>query len=266
MRRRSLAVLGGTFDHLHRGHEALLATAFRIGDDVAIGMTTDRFLDRHRKPSADRLESYAVRARRLRRWLARSFPGRSWRTVPLEDRFGGSVEPGVTVLVVSADTVAGGRAVNDERRRRGVAPVPMVIVPLVLADDLLPISSRRIRAGEIDRHGRRRSPITIGISVQDPADRAPVVRGVRAAFPRARISPSRFPDRGAAIARLRRAARVAARGREIGISVARHGPREALVVLAKGPLVLEPRSIGPDLFRGVRDATRPPLGRKGFGQ
>ncbi|MGA8664428.1 MAG: pantetheine-phosphate adenylyltransferase [Thermoplasmata archaeon] len=191
MPRYARAVLGGTFDHLHVGHEALLATAFQLGRTVAIGLTTEAYLAAHAKPGRGRIQSFRVRRSTLVRWLEREFPGRPFEIRPLEDRFGGSVERGVSVLVVSSDTADGGRAVNRERRRRNVPPVPVAVVPLVLADDLRPVSSRRIRSGEIDRTGRRRSPIPITLVVRDPRDLAWVTRGIRSAFPRARIIPPR---------------------------------------------------------------------------
>ena len=187
----SRIVLGGTFDHLHVGHEAMLATAFRAGRTVAIGLTTERYLRDHPKPSSGRLQPYRVRRARLARWLSARYPATRWTIVPISDPFGGSVEDGVAGLVVSADTLAGGRAVNAERAKRGRRPVPVLVVPLVLGDDLLPVSSRRIRAGEVDRAGRRRSPIVVRVVASDPADRAPAVRALRATFPRVRIGSAR---------------------------------------------------------------------------
>jgi len=265
MPRRTLAVLGGTFDHFHRGHEALLATAFRVGDSVAIGVTTDRFLASQTKPVADRLEPYANRLRRLRRWLGRRYPGRRWRTVPLEDRFGGSILPGVGVLVVSADTRAGGRAVNRERRRRGLPAVPLVVVPLVLADDLVPISSRRIRAGEIDGAGRRTAPLPVGLAVEDPADRRDAERTVRSAFRTARITRVPFTSTGTLRSRARLAARAAAARRALGVAVAREGRSHRAFAVATGPIALGPTVAGAGWSRRLRDTLRPPSGRKGFG-
>jgi phosphopantetheine adenylyltransferase len=190
---RGRIVLGGTFDRLHVGHEALLATAFRAGRRVGIGLTTGRYLAGHPKPGADRIQRYAVRRRRLVAWLRARYPRARWTITPISDAFGGSIRPGVAGLVVSADTIGGGRAVNEERVRRGRRPVPVLIVPLVLADDLEPVSSRRIRSGEIDRDGRRIAPIRVRLSVQRTSDRARVVRAVRAAFPRARIVSGRSP-------------------------------------------------------------------------
>jgi phosphopantetheine adenylyltransferase len=184
---RGRIVLGGTFDRLHVGHEALLTTAFRAGRRVAIGLTTGRYLAAHPKPGAGRIQPFSVRRRRLVAWLRSRYPRARWTVTPISDAFGGSTGPDVAGLVVSADTIAGGRAVNAERVRRGRRPVPVLVVPLVLADDLQPVSSRRIRAGEIDRNGRRISPIRLRVVVQRPTDRLAVLRAVRSAFPRARV-------------------------------------------------------------------------------
>jgi len=187
VRRYRLAVLGGTFDHLHIGHHALLATAFRTGDTVAIGLTTDRFISDHPKPDSSRIQSFAVRRTALARWIHRNFPGRAYRIVPLENPFGRSVESEVDVLVVSRDTIPGGRAVNRERRRLGRSPVPLIVVPLALADDLEPVSSRRVRAGAIGTAGQRFAPIRINVAVGVSGDLEPARKAIRRVFPQARV-------------------------------------------------------------------------------
>ncbi|MFZ0698673.1 MAG: pantetheine-phosphate adenylyltransferase [Thermoplasmata archaeon] len=174
MARFPVVVLGGTFDRLHVGHEALLNTAFRVGRDVGIGLTTAHFLRGHSKPFAGLIAPYVARRRSLAAWLRRHHSDRTWWIAPLDDDFGRSVEPGMSALVVSADTMVGARAVNRERRRRGLPPVTIVAVPLVLADDLRPVSSRRVRAGIIDRRGRRLSRVPI--RVRTPREVRPSVR------------------------------------------------------------------------------------------
>src|SRR2546428_2597621 len=70
-------VLGGTFDILHEGHEALLRAAFEgRPEQVLIGLTTDRFA----RESRTRVNSYAVRERNLKRFLA----ARKWRPARIE--------------------------------------------------------------------------------------------------------------------------------------------------------------------------------------
>jgi len=37
---------GGTFDHIHAGHRALLDKSFEVGDEVIVGLTSDEFVER----------------------------------------------------------------------------------------------------------------------------------------------------------------------------------------------------------------------------
>lgn len=183
MARAPVLVLGGTFDHLHIGHEALLNSAFRLGRTVGIGLTTEEFLRERAKPLGALIPPYARRRQALAGWIRRHHPGRTWWIAPLEDPFGRSIEPGVDAIVVSGDTAQGGRAVNRERRRRGLPPVAIHLVPLVLADDLQPVSSRRVRARIIDRTGRRLSRIRIRARVPTEA-RADVRAALKSVYRR----------------------------------------------------------------------------------
>jgi pantetheine-phosphate adenylyltransferase len=237
-------VLGGTFDHLHVGHEAMLSTAFAAGRSVAIGLTTPSFLAAHPKPGEAKIQPFATRRRELTRWLAARYPRSRWAVVPLNDGFGRSVDDGVDALVVSADTLVGGQAVNAERQRRGRRPVPVLTVPLVLADDLRPVSSRRIRAGEIDRDGRRLGAIRVGLSVESTADRAPAAKGIRRAFPHARVVRVPFPRaQSRHYTRLDNALRAAVSGTELGVAVGATDRSHRAIVAGVGRVALPPRVI-----------------------
>ncbi|MCI4324105.1 MAG: pantetheine-phosphate adenylyltransferase [Thermoplasmata archaeon] len=177
-----LAVVGGTFDRLHAGHIALLEAAFARAQVVAIGVTTDRFLARHPKPLAARITRYATRRRHLVSYLRAHYPRSRWRIVPLNDGWGRSVEPGPELLVASEDTRAGALSVNRERRRRRLAPLQLYLVPLRRGQDGSAISSRRIRAGWIDDHGRRLRALRVVYRGPDRW-RGAVRQGVVAAFP-----------------------------------------------------------------------------------
>ncbi len=265
------AVLGGTFDHLHVGHEALLATAFRVGRSVSIGLTTEAYLAEHPKPFPRELEPYRRRRANLERWLRSHYPARRWRLVPLENRFGRSVEDGVDALVVSADTVAGGRAVNAERRRLGRSRLPLVIVPVALADDLEPVSSRRIRAGTIDAQGRRRAPLEIRVAVELGADLPAIVAALAAAFPAPRVRAARSPrvsSRARTTARARHLAESAIDGADLGIGVARAARGSGAVAVRSAGVGLPARRFPPG-GAGALEGTllalvRPDLGRKVF--
>jgi len=150
--------LGGTFDILHAGHEALLAKAFALGDEeVIIGITSDRMARRTRKA----VNPLAVRRRNLTALLRR----RGWRRSRLsvlEDIAGpAAYEADLDAIIVSAERVEAAHEINRERRRRGNRAMEVVVVPMRLAEDSLPISARRIRARVIDRDGRRVRPILV---------------------------------------------------------------------------------------------------------
>ena len=153
--------LGGTFDLLHVGHEALLAKAFALGDEeVIIGITSQRMAKRTRKA----VNALATRKRNLEAYLKRKrWLGRA-RIAVLEDLAGpAALEEDIDGIVVSAERAEAAHEVNRERERRGHRPMDVVLVPMRLAEDCTPIAARRIRVGEIDREGRMRRPLKVRV-------------------------------------------------------------------------------------------------------
>src|SRR5207245_4196234 len=59
--------MGGTFDILHPGHEALLNAAFSLGGEVFIGLTTDAMALQGRQKVAP----FRLRKQRLEAWLTK---------------------------------------------------------------------------------------------------------------------------------------------------------------------------------------------------
>src|SRR5256886_3230076 len=168
-------VLGGTFDILHKGHEALLRAAFEgRPEQVLIGLTTDRFA----RESRTRVNPYAVRERNLKRFLT----ARKWRPAriePIDDAYGPADDlPDLDVIVVSAERYPVAVALNEVRATKGLHPLEIRAVPMVLAQDGLPIASRRIRSGVIDRSGRRLTQLRVGVGTDNPVKVRAVRRGV----------------------------------------------------------------------------------------
>ncbi len=182
-RRSTVAVLGGTFDRLHAGHRALLNAAFSRADVVRIGLTTDRFVRAHPKPGGTRVEAYRRRRGRLRSFLVGRYPRDRWSLVALGDPWGGSVGPGVDLLVVSEDTQRAVAPISAERRRRGLPRLRVHVVPRVQAEDGRPLASRRVRLGEIDAEGRRLTPLRILLDGVPSAWTPEVVTAAQRAFP-----------------------------------------------------------------------------------
>jgi pantetheine-phosphate adenylyltransferase len=148
---REVAV-GGTFDVLHRGHKILLRTAFRAGDKVLVGLTRNGFVRKLRKNhSAD---PYPKRRRELVSFLKREGLASRGKIVPLEDPYGPAINNStIQALVVSRATRKMAERINAIRKRRGLKPLSVVSIQMVLAEDFKPVSSTRIRAGEINREG-----------------------------------------------------------------------------------------------------------------
>ena len=148
---RKVAV-GGTFDLLHRGHTDLIKKALEIGDCVAIGLTTDERLKT--SPKNHFVAPYDERYKQLCDFLKKNRALKRIEIVPMKDQYGSTVFDGdIEALVVSYETYSKGDEINDIRRRKGFKTMKIITVDAVLADDGLPISTTRIRRGEIDREG-----------------------------------------------------------------------------------------------------------------
>jgi len=143
---------GGTFDHIHAGHRRLLERSFEVGEEVVIGLTSDEFVARMGKKTE---RGYAEREAELRRFIEGSFPGRRYTVAKLFDYFGpGIVDPSVEALVASPETSQRLALANGLRAEKGFPPLELVTIGWVAAEDGRPISSTRIRRGEVDREGR----------------------------------------------------------------------------------------------------------------
>ncbi len=146
--------VGGSFDELHKGHRALLKKAFEVGDHVIIGLTSDRFVAKMNKPHAT--ASYAERLRELRSFLKNNDFSRRAEIVSINDAYGGvlSAESPIEALVVSEETESSAFAINEKRGEAGLSLLKIVVINMIPSENHNPISTTRIRRGEIDREGR----------------------------------------------------------------------------------------------------------------
>ncbi len=144
--------VGGTFDELHKGHRALLGKAFEVGQYVVIGLTSDEFVKKMNKPH--QTAPYTQRLAELTVFLEKSgFKGK-FEVVALSDSYGLTLDrDGLDALVVSQETVKTGTIINQKRKEAGLAPLNIVEINLVPAENKKPISTTRIRANEIDKNG-----------------------------------------------------------------------------------------------------------------
>ena len=141
--------VAGTFDVLHDGHRALLRRAFEIGDQVVVGITSDRMASSSRGTSVP----MGIRRAELEAYLSELGEHSLFE---IDDIYGpDNVMDDVDVLVVSEETLGNARVLNDRRVSRGLRPMEVSVVPLVRADDGSKISSSSILRGEYGRSGHR---------------------------------------------------------------------------------------------------------------
>ena len=145
-KRYSKVAVGGTFDKFHDGHKKLLSTAFELGNRIEIGVTSDAF-----GGLKGEIDSCEERMNNLKLF----FKDKSnFRVVSLDDPFGTTIyEADFDAIVVSEETEPTAMKINEIRLSKGMNPLDIVVVSFVLAEDGNPISSTRIRHGEIDKNG-----------------------------------------------------------------------------------------------------------------
>lgn len=141
--------VGGTFDKFHKGHEILIKTAFDMADEVLIGITSDGFAS----SKSHRIESSDVRIHNIEVFVE-AF-SKDYVILLIDDPMGtADVDADLQAIVVSKETEKSAELINLERSKNGLSLLDIVVIDWILAADGTPISSTRIRKGEIDNEGK----------------------------------------------------------------------------------------------------------------
>ena len=143
--------VGGTFDILHKGHKALLDRAFEIAGEkgvVFIGISDEKLASQKGV-----ISSYEERRERVEDYLQEK-GYKNYKIVPISNKYGLTLDEDFDVIVVSEETSEVAKEINIIRRKKGLKEIRIEKIPMVMAEDGKPISSTRIRKGEIDEEGR----------------------------------------------------------------------------------------------------------------
>ena len=142
--------VGGTFEPLHAGHKALLTKASELsrGGELLVGLTSNEMVSNKLHDVADYHQRFEdvlgfIRSQGIEPVIVR-----------LDDPYGPTIKEDFDSIVVSPETHPVALEINRIRRDKSLKALKIVLVDCVLADDGLPISSTRIKRGEIDANGR----------------------------------------------------------------------------------------------------------------
>jgi pantetheine-phosphate adenylyltransferase len=138
-----------------------LTKAFDVGEKVVIGLSSDAFVAQMGKPH--KTASYIDRKKELEAYLAENGYSKRAEIVPLNDQLGLTISgKGLEAIVVSEETARTALGINPIREKAGLSPLQIVTIKLIPAENCAPISTTRIRKGEIDRNGHLLRQASLG--------------------------------------------------------------------------------------------------------
>jgi pantetheine-phosphate adenylyltransferase len=98
---------------------------------------------------------YEERLKELKNFLGSLGVAERAEVIPLNNPFGPTVtDTCIKALVVSEETKSTASRINEQRAKKELNPLAIVTINMVPSEDCSPISTTRIRRGEIDREGR----------------------------------------------------------------------------------------------------------------
>jgi len=128
----------------------LLRTAFKIGEKVAIGLTSDSMLTQKKRGAL--IQSYKERRQALAEFINSECGPHRCTIFPIETKEGGADKmEDLEALVVSDEigVVQMAFNINVLRAKNNIPRFHIVVVPRVRTKDGRPLSSSRIRDGEL---------------------------------------------------------------------------------------------------------------------
>jgi len=143
--------IGGTFDILHKGHKELIIKAIKtVGKNgkLFIGIADGELIK-----SKKNVKLFEERKKILEDFLSQKKLDIFVEIKPIIDKYGPTLTQDFDIIVVSLETKPVADEINIKREHLGKKPLKIIVIPFVLSDDGIPISSSRIRNKEIDENG-----------------------------------------------------------------------------------------------------------------
>lgn len=127
-RRFDEVVLGGTFDHFHNGHKALLTAGLLFAESrVVVGVTGDELLKT--KKNRESIEDIDTRKNHVKQFVESIQDRVELELCVIQDPFGPTiVRDSLKAIVVSSETIKGARMINEKRKQRNMEPLFVIVV------------------------------------------------------------------------------------------------------------------------------------------
>ena len=136
--------MGGTFDHLHKGHKFLIETALSLSQEVHIGLANQEMLKN--KKFASKIENYETRKKNLKDFINSVSASNRVKIIELNNPYGPPIDdPKYVGIIVSQETYNGALKINEIRENKGFKPLIIIVIPMILGENNQKISSTSIR-------------------------------------------------------------------------------------------------------------------------
>ncbi len=151
MKKYKIIGMGGTFDHLHLGHQAFLRFAASLADEIWVGVTTNELT--RTKKFFQMIEPFETRSANVTQFLIQE--NIQGKVFPLSDPCGPTLQGSpVEAIVVTEITKGGGDFINQCRVNLQLPVLPIEQCELLKDEKAEYISSTRIREGKVNRQGK----------------------------------------------------------------------------------------------------------------
>jgi len=145
-------VMGGTFDHLHLGHQKLLETAFSLSKRVWLGLTTSAMHEG--KAWSSSILPFEERKREIEAFCKTIGREKDIEIVAINDVYGSTLEnKEFEAILVTPHSYRGAEVINIARKEKGLPILPIHICELLTDNSGQVLSSTRIRGGLVNRSG-----------------------------------------------------------------------------------------------------------------
>lgn len=146
------AALGGTFDHLHIGHKYIIDFALENAEKVSIAIATANLYKN--KDFNETIEHFSYRKEMIEEYLKLKNVLNRITFYELNDIYGPTLtDDSLDSIVVTYETEPNAVRINEERERKGLAPLALLMCPFVKGPNENIIRSTNIRSGSTDRTG-----------------------------------------------------------------------------------------------------------------